>query len=55
MNNIFLNPLSPKSDQHQFSPNCINTQSREDVMRTGLMISKGEMVLIIMKFSQLIL
>ena len=28
-----FNPLSPKSDQHQFSPNDIYTMSRDHVMR----------------------
>ena len=31
--------LSPKSDQHQFSPNNINTQSREMVWRINKMIT----------------
>ena len=26
---LFLNPLSPNSDQHQFSPNDIHTMSRD--------------------------
>ena len=29
----FFNPLSPNSDQHQFSPNNIHTLSRDEVMR----------------------
>ena len=37
-----VNRLSPKSDQHQFSPNNINTWSREKGMRTDEMINKGE-------------
>ena len=28
-----LNPLSPNSDQHQFSPNNIHTMSRDQVKR----------------------
>ena len=28
-----INPLSPKSDKHQFSPYSIYTQSREKVVR----------------------
>ena len=43
---ILINPLSPKSDQHQFSPNCINinTSSREKVRRINKMMKKGEML-----------
>ena len=29
----YINPLSPKSDQDQFSPNNIHTLSRDKVMR----------------------
>ena len=28
-----INPLSPRSDQHQIAPHDINTQSREKVVR----------------------
>ena len=31
--NTSINPLSPNSDQHQFSPNNIHTLSRDEVMR----------------------
>ena len=31
--------LSPKSDQSQFSPNKINTQSKENVVRINKMIT----------------
>ena len=34
-----INPLGPKSDQHQFSPNNINTQSKEKVMRIDEIIT----------------
>ena len=34
-----MSALSPKSDQHQFSPNNINTQSREMVRRISKMIT----------------
>ena len=34
-----LNPLSPNSDQHQFSPNNIHTMSRDEVMRINKMIT----------------
>ena len=43
---ICINPLSPKRDQHQFSPNKINTQSREKVLRINKMITKRKNVLI---------
>ena len=33
-----LNPLSPNSDQHQFSPNNIHRLSKETVMRINKMI-----------------
>ena len=39
-----FNPLSPKSDQHQFSLNYINTSSIEKVRRINKMITKGEML-----------
>ena len=34
-----INPLSPNSDQHQFSPNNIHTLSRDWVMRINKMIT----------------
>ena len=49
-----FNPLSAKSDKHQFSPNDINMQSREEVMRIDKMITKGKMLWSFFKFSQLI-
>ena len=30
---VHLNPLSPNSDQHQFSPNNMNALSREEGVR----------------------
>ena len=39
-----FNPLSPKSDQHQFSLNYINTSSIEKVRRINKMITEGEML-----------
>ena len=30
---LIINPLSPNSDQHQFSPNNIHALSRDKVMR----------------------
>ena len=35
-----LNPLSPNSGQHQFSPNHIHTLSRDKVTRIEKMITK---------------
>ena len=39
-----INPLSPKTDKHQFSPYIISMQSREEVMRIDKMITKGKML-----------
>ena len=39
-----FNPLSPNSDQNQFSPNNIHTLSRDKVIRTNKMITKGKML-----------
>ena len=36
---LIINPLSPNSDQHQFSPNDIHTMSRDYVMRINKMIT----------------
>ena len=49
------NPLSPNSDQHQFSPNIIHTFSRDKVRRINKMITKETMPWSFIKFSQLIL
>ena len=38
-----LNPLSPNSDQHQFSPKDIHRLSREMVMRINKMITEEKM------------
>ena len=35
-----FNLLSPEGDKHQFSPNNVNTQLREKVMRIDKMITK---------------
>ena len=45
MNSIYdivklINPLSPDSDQHQFSPNNIHMLPREMIMRVNKMITK---------------
>ena len=37
---LLFKPLFPKSDQRQFSPNNINTQSREKVTKITKMITK---------------
>ena len=39
-----FNPLSPNSDQHQFSPNNIHMLPREMVMRVNKMITKEKML-----------
>ena len=49
-----VNPISPKSDQHEYSPNYINTLPREKVRRINQMINNGGILLSFMKFSQLI-
>ena len=50
-----LNPLSPNSEQHQFSPDNIRTLSRDMVMRINKMITREKMPWSLNKFSQLIL
>ena len=39
-----FNPVSPDSDQHQFSPNNINTLSKEMVARIHELIAKRKML-----------
>ena len=39
-----FNPLGPKSDQYEFSPNNISRQSRVKVMRITKLITKGRML-----------
>ena len=41
---MFVNPLSPNSDQNQFSSNNIHMLPREMVMRVNKMISKEKML-----------
>ena len=41
----------PESNQHQFSPNRVNTPSREKVVRIGKMITKEKMCRSFIKFS----
>ena len=43
-NVLAFNPLSPNSDQHQFSPNNIHTMLRGKVIRINKMIAQGEML-----------
>ena len=38
-----VNPLGANSEQHQFSPNNINTMSRDKVVRINKMITKEKM------------
>ena len=38
---VMLNPLGPKIDQHQFSPNNIDRSSRVKVVRITKLITKG--------------
>ena len=50
-----LNPLSPNSDQHQFSPKDFHTLAREKVMRVNKIITKEKIPWSFIKLSQLIL
>ena len=50
-----LNPLAPKRDQHQFSPNNIGRWTRVKVMRITKLITKGWTLWSWTKFSQLFL
>ena len=53
---VTVNPLSPNSDQQQFSPNdFLLTLSRDKVTRINKMITKEKMPRSFIKFSQLIL
>ena len=47
-------PLSPNSDQHQFSPNKIHRLSRAKSMRINKIITKRKVFDLKSKFSQLI-
>ena len=42
-----FNPLSAKSDEHQFSSNNIHTQYKEKFMRINKMITRRENALIV--------
>ena len=50
----FVNPLSPNSDQHKFSPNKIHRLLRAKSMRINKMITKRKVFDLKSKFSQLI-
>ena len=41
---LLVNPLGPKSDQHQFSPNNIRRSSRVKFMRITKLITTGRML-----------
>ena len=43
-NVLAFNPLSPNTDQHQFSPNNIHTMLRGKVIRINKMIAQGKML-----------
>ena len=49
-----INPLSPNSDQHQFSPNNIHRLLRAKSMKINKMITKRNVFDLKSKFSQLI-
>ena len=36
---VLINPLSAKSDQHQFSPKDVNCLERDKVMRMNKMVT----------------
>ena len=55
MLSTFLNPLSPKNDQQQFSSININLSSREKAMKLYQLNNKEKMLLSFIKFSQLII
>ena len=52
---LLINPLGPKSDQHQFSPNNISRSSTVKVMRITQLITKERTLWSFTKFSQLFL
>ena len=41
---VLVNPLSLNSDQHQFSPNNINTSLTEKIMKITKMITEGDLL-----------
>ena len=47
---LLLKPLSPNTDQHQFSPNNIHRLSRDKGVRINIMITKGKMLCSFIKF-----
>ena len=50
-----LNPLSPKSDQHEISPHNINALENIVVVRIEYMIREDESILYFTKFSPILL
>ena len=52
---VRIDPLSPNSDQQQFSPNDVYTLSRDKVTRINKMMTKEKMPWSFIKFPQLIL
>ena len=46
-----INPLSPNSDQHQFSPDNIHVLPREMIMRVNIMITKEKILWSVNKLS----
>ena len=55
LNSIGLNPLSPKSDQHQISPCNINALLNRVDMRITDMITQDEFACYFINFSPLLL
>ena len=41
---VLVDPLSLNSDQHQFSPNNINTSLTEKIMKINKMITEGDLL-----------
>ena len=41
---LLFNPISAKSDKHQFSPNITNIESIEKITRIDIKITKREML-----------
>ena len=41
---VLVDPLSLNSDQHQFSPNNINTSLTEKIMEINKMITEGDLL-----------
>ena len=52
---VRIDPLSPNSDQQQFSPNDVYTLSRDKVTRINKMMTKEKVLWSFIIFPQLIL